>query len=122
MCHKAAAHPVLSGQEGFVIMEGMGKHFLGTMEKPLWAQHVATGQSIPHILLHVNTLLLLLKKGIFLSHAGFTCPIKKEAPKATGSIRALLQPCPMGVPRANRNCKERLDGNESGRQKGVKTG
>lgn len=109
-------------RKGFVIMEGMGKHFLGTMEEPQWAQHMDTGQSIPPILLPFNTLLLILKKGIFLSSPGFRCSDRKEAPKAMGSIRALLQPCPVGVPRANRNCKARLDGSESGRQRGVKTG
>ena len=91
----------------------------------------ATQQALLLFLLDFNTLFMLLTKGIanvFLSVTGpsFICSInkkkKKKAPKAVASISALQRSrlVQWVLTAANRNCKQRPNGNESGRQKGVK--
>lgn len=81
------------------------------------------------LLLHFNTLFTLPTKGtanVFLSvtHPGFRCSIEKQKSSKSSCKHqcfAALSSCPVGVTAANRNCKQRPNGNESGRQKGVKT-
>lgn len=86
-------------------------------------------RGISSALLHFNTLFTLPTKGItnvFVSaiHPGFRCSIKKRKSSKSSCKHqcfATLSSCPVGVATANRNCKQRPNGNESGRQKGVKT-
>ena len=82
------------------------------------------------LLLHFNTLFMLPTNGIanvFLSvtRSGFRGSILKKKESSKSSCKhqcfATLSSCPVGVAAANRNCKQRPNGNESGRQKGVKT-